>query len=325
MEESVPQRAWTDRRLADLLRGRILGGIHTGRLDTGDRLPSYRDVTEETGADLRAIARAYGVLEAEGLVEVRGRSGVFVATQERIGGRVLAETARWVAGVLGQARTRRIRVPDLPEFVRECTASARVRCAFVESTADQIESFCAELRDDYGFEALAVHADRFTPVATGAEILPRIPEEVRTAHIIATTAFHAAEMRLVAQQLGKPLVVVRLNRTFARELQRVAAEEEIAVVCVDPRFVERVRLVAGRVYADRIHGVLAYDPDAVARIDSSRPVLVSQAARAVLRDLKLPPSCPDEPMISPGSADELAELLIRFNLEAMRENGGGGG
>lgn len=324
MELNRTPGTWTDRQLTDLLRGRILGAIHTGRLDTGDRLPSYRAVAEETGADLRAIARAYGVLESEGLVEVRGRSGVFLAGQNRVGGRVLAETARWIAGVLGQARTRRIRVPDLSEFVRECTATARIRCAFVESTADQIESFCAELREDLGFESSAVHADRFIPLAIGKEILPRVPEEVRTAHLLATTAFHAAELRPIAQRLGKPLVVVRLNRTFTRELQRSAAEDELTVVCVDPRFVERIRLIAGRVYAARVRGVLAYDAEAVAGIDRSRPVLVSQAARAALQGVELPPSCLDEPMISAGSAEELAEFLVRFNLEATEEYGSGG-
>jgi DNA-binding transcriptional regulator YhcF (GntR family) len=321
MEDNGSHGEWTDARLAELLRGRILGGIHTGRLDAGDRLPSYREVADETAVDLRAVARAYRALEAEGLVEVRGRSGVFVAPQERIGGRVLAETARWLVSVLGNARTRRIRVPDLPEFVRECTTAHPVRCAFVESTADQIESFCAELRGDLGFEATAVHAGRFTPVAVGDTLLPRVPDEVREAHLIATTAFHAAELRPLAERLGKPLVVVRLNRTFARELQRRVAEEELAVVCVDPQFVDRVRLIAGSVYADRIHGVLAHDAEAVARIDRSRPMLVSQAARAALPDAELPPSCPDEPMISAASAEELAEHLVRFNLEAMREEG----
>ena len=324
MEKNGVPQPLTDARLAELLRARVLGGIHTGRLDEGDRLPSYREVADETGVDLRAVARAYRALEAEGLVEVRGRSGVFVAGQERIGGRVLAETARWLVGVLGQARTRRIGVPDLPEFVRECTAGARVRCAFVESTADQVETLCAELRTDFGFEALAVHAGRFTPIAVDDAVLPRVPEEIREADIVATTAFHAAELRPLAERLGKPLVVVRLSRAFARALQDAVAEEDLTVVCVDPRFVEQVRLIAGSAYAERVHGVVAYDAEAVARIDRARPLLVSGAARAALPGVELPPSCPDEPMISAESAAELAEILVRFNMEAMREPGGGG-
>ncbi|HEX8319128.1 GntR family transcriptional regulator [Longimicrobium sp.] len=79
-------------RLADLLRGRLLAGIHTGRLAAVDRLPSYREISDEPGMVLRAVARAYAFLEAEGLVEVRGRSGVFLAEQKRVGGRLLAET-----------------------------------------------------------------------------------------------------------------------------------------------------------------------------------------------------------------------------------------
>ncbi|HEV3052321.1 MAG TPA: GntR family transcriptional regulator, partial [Longimicrobium sp.] len=110
-------------RLVDLLRGRLLAAIHTGRVIAGSRLPSYREVSDETGMDLRAVARAYAVLEAEGLVEVRGRSGVFLAEQKRVGGRLMAETARWLVAVGREAWLRRLRVPELPDFMRECTAS----------------------------------------------------------------------------------------------------------------------------------------------------------------------------------------------------------
>ena len=62
---------FAEERLTNLVRDRVIAGIHTGRLNVGDRLPSYREISDETGADLRAVARAYGVLEAEALVEVR--------------------------------------------------------------------------------------------------------------------------------------------------------------------------------------------------------------------------------------------------------------
>lgn len=309
MRELREREQWSDVRLAEMIRGRIVGRIHTGRLDVGDRLPSYREVAEETGADLRAVARVYRRLEAEGLVEVRGRSGVYVAPQERIGGRVLAETARWMVGVLREAWTRRIALPGLPEFVRGCTAAATVRCAFVESTADQLQAFGGELRDDFGFAVSAVHADRLSGGAP--------PPELAAAHLVATTAFHAGEARDAAARLGKPLVVIRLNRMFTREIQRRLAAEELDVLYADEAFVERVRLIAGSVYAGRVRGVSARDPEAVARLDPSRPVLVSPAARALLPGAELPPSFPPEPMIGAEAAEELAELLLRFNLEAL--------
>ena len=306
-------------RLAELLRGRLLAAIHTGRLSAGDRLPSYREVSDETGMDLRAVARAYGLLEAEKLVEVRGRSGVFLAEQKRIGGRLLAETARWLVAVGREAWVRRLRVPELPDFVRECTASRVVRCAFVESTVDQVASIGTELREDFGFEVAPVHADRFAPLAAEeADARTRLPAELREADFIATTAFHAREMQAASAALEVPLVVIRLNAMFVREVQRTLAEQELVVVCADPLFAERLKMFVGDQHPERVRTVLASDRDKVASLDPSRPVLVSQAARSQLADLPLPRSFPDQPMISPESADELLELLIRLNLEETR-------
>lgn len=309
----------TEARLADLLRGRLLAAIHTGRVTAGTRLPSYREVADETGTDLRAVARAYAVLEAEGLVEVRGRSGVFLAEQTRIGGRLLAETARWLVAVGREAWMRRVRVPDLPDFVRECTASRVVRCAFVESTVDQVASIGTELREDFGFEVAPVHADRFAPVAVGHEDpRPRVPPELHEADFIATTAFHAREMETTAATLEVPLVVIRLNPMFMREVQRTLAQEEMVVVCADPLYAERLKMFVGDQYPERVRTVLATDREQVAKLDPSRPVLVTEAARSQLPDVPLPRSFPDQPMISPESADELLELLIRLNLEQTR-------
>lgn len=306
-------------RLADLLRGRLLAAIHTGRVKPGDRLPSYREVSDETGLDLRAVGRAYAVLEAEGLVEVRGRSGVFLAEQKRVGGRLLAETARWLVAVGREAWTRRVRVPDLPDFVRECTASRVVRCAFVESTVDQVASIGTELREDFGFEVAPVHADHVAPVAADrGDPRPRLAAELRDADFIATTAFHEKEMQTAAAALEVPLVVIRLNPMFMREVQRTLAEQEMVVVCADPLYAERLKMFVGDQHPERVRTVLATNRDEVARLDPSRPVLVTEAARQQLPDLPLPRSFPDQPMISPESADELLELLVRLNLEETR-------
>lgn len=306
--------ASTAESLEELIRGRIVAGIHVGRLSPGDRLPSYREVADEVGTDLRAVARAYAALEQKGLVEVRGRSGVFVAPQERVGGRVLAETAVWFVDVLREAWNRRIPAADLPAFARECTAARVVRCAFLESTVDQVESIGAELRDDFGFDVCSATADHFGTGADGTRM--DAVQKARGADFIATTAFHAAELREVADQLGLPLVVIRINPQFTREVQRTLSQGGLTVVCVDPLFAERVRLVAGDVNSDGLKTVLASDRAQVASLDLSQPVLVSEAARRQLDDLRLPRSFPDQPMISPESARELHALLVRFNLEA---------
>lgn len=307
MARSIDRNA--EERLINLLRDRVLAGIHTARLQAGTRLPSYREVADETGADLRGVARAYAVLETEGLVEVRGRSGVFVARQTRVGDHVLAETARWFASVVREGWTRRIRVGDLPAFAQACTGARTVRCAFVESTADQMESIGAELRDDFGFEVSLVHADGVNGT---------VPPEVAEADVLATTTYHAKEMADVAARLGIPLVVILLNPQFVREVERTLEAGGLAVVCVDPLFAARLRVIAGECHPERVRTVLASDRAEVAALALSQPVLVSEAARRQLPGVPLPRSFPDQPMISPQSAEELAELLVRINLAGGR-------
>src|SRR5688572_15482832 len=93
--------------LVQYLRDHLVGAVHAGQVHAGDRLPSIREVAKQFGKNTRTVKAAYEVLEHEHLVEVRGRSGVFVAPQEIPGGRVSAEMARWVTGVITEAWNRR--------------------------------------------------------------------------------------------------------------------------------------------------------------------------------------------------------------------------
>ncbi|MBW3629363.1 MAG: GntR family transcriptional regulator [Gemmatimonadetes bacterium] len=135
----------TERDLAELLRDRVVGGLHRGTLHGGDRLAGVRETARETGLDPRTVVRVYRELEAEGLVEVRGRSGVYVAPQERRAGEMLPETMRWMTGVIVESWRRMIRIPELPEFVRRCTSAERARCALVESVEDAARAYTLEL------------------------------------------------------------------------------------------------------------------------------------------------------------------------------------
>jgi hypothetical protein len=243
---------------------------------------------------------------------------VFVADQEHLGGGVLAETARWMIGVLRGARPRSICIPEFPDFAGRCIGSTEVRCACVESTEDQLSALCRKLSGDFCFHTSALLADQLGMAPGEEDAIDLLPQEIRDADLLVTSMFHAATLRTVAARLDKPLVVIRLNPEIIRRLQNALADGEVTVVHVDPRFPERLRLLAGA-HAERIRSVLARDRRALTRLDRSHPMLISPAARDLLRDADLPPSFLDGPLISSESADELIELLIRFNLEAVRE------
>lgn len=61
------------------IRGRIAELARSGELATGHRLPTVRALATELGLAANTVARAYRELEADGVVETRGRHGTVIA------------------------------------------------------------------------------------------------------------------------------------------------------------------------------------------------------------------------------------------------------
>jgi DNA-binding transcriptional regulator YhcF (GntR family) len=305
--------------LIELLRDRVIGGLHRGTLRGGDRLPGVRETARETGLNARTVARAFRELETEGLVEVRGRSGVYVAPQERRDGEMLPETTRWMAGVVVETWRRMIHIPELPDFVRRCTSAVQVRCALVESVEDAARAYSVELGSGLGFDVHPVSLDS-APTQASAEWLLG---EIEDADLVVTTSFYARAVRDAAERLGTPVVMLTTHPEFEAEIRRRLEAGRLTVVAVDPRYGERIRTIYGENRNDdRIYVILADDPGAVAELDPAEPVLLTRAAHERLGDVRLTLLFPHAPSFSPQSARELAEILIRLNREAGPEQGG---
>lgn len=295
--------------LKERLRQRVVSGLHTGRLRRGDRLPSLREVARELSVDHRAVARAYRELEEEGLVRIRGRSGIYVAGQERLGGELLEETWRWLAGMLTEAWTRRWTLPGLPEMVRRCTAARRLSAACVESNEDQLTALVDELREDFGLDTYPVWAD---PGGTRPDVLVA---QLGAADLVVATAYHAAESAAAAAQLGLPFVRAPLNPHLAETIERRLRSKPLTFVVADGRFEVRLREMYPA-HAERIRVVTADDAAAVAALDRAEPVILTRAARKRLggpRDVPL--LYPHSPSVSAECARDLFECVVRLNLE----------
>ena len=65
--------------IAEVMRRRVLGGVASGTLRRNDRLPSARELASEFDVDPRLVLSSYRVLAREGLVDIRRRSGIYVA------------------------------------------------------------------------------------------------------------------------------------------------------------------------------------------------------------------------------------------------------
>lgn len=304
--------------LVDGIRNRVVGEAHIGHLRPGDRLPGVRELARELSADHRAVAAAYRVLEDEGLVEVRGRRGVFLARQERVGGEMPTETAEWLAGVLAEARRRKVVFPDFPEFVRSSIARVPLRAVCVESVEDASVAVCVELKEEFGLDSVPAHPDSFPRArGRGRPDVSRLPAEVRDAHLLVSTGFHAHAVKDVAGALGKPFVLTTVNAEMARIVERrLQSGTPLTVIVVDPAFCDRLRHVYASVAApEMIRMVLATDRAAISRLDPTEPVLATRAARRALPDLDVPLLLPRFPSISHETTRELAVAIIRLNLQ----------
>ena len=60
------------------LRAQILERVGDGTLAPGDRMPTVRALADDLGFAPNTVARTYRELEADGVLEGRGRKGTFV-------------------------------------------------------------------------------------------------------------------------------------------------------------------------------------------------------------------------------------------------------
>lgn len=85
------------------VRAQISEQARSGALPVGYRLPTVRGLAETLGLAVNTVAKAYRALEADGVIETRGRNGTLIAAAGAAAERELASAAQGYA-----ARARRL-------------------------------------------------------------------------------------------------------------------------------------------------------------------------------------------------------------------------
>lgn len=75
------------------LHGAIVASVRDGRLAPGAKLPTVRGLAEDLGLAVNTVAKAYKALEADAVIEGRGRNGTFVAEHGDAAERALQSAA----------------------------------------------------------------------------------------------------------------------------------------------------------------------------------------------------------------------------------------
>ncbi|MEU5086916.1 GntR family transcriptional regulator [Streptomyces sp. NPDC021356] len=104
------------------VRAQISEQARSGVLPVGYRLPTVRGLAESLGLAANTVAKAYRALEADGVIETRGRNGTFVAAADSAAAREAASAA--------QAFAERARRLGLDESTALAAARDALRAAY---------------------------------------------------------------------------------------------------------------------------------------------------------------------------------------------------
>jgi|SRR6185437_5892765 len=88
------------------LMEQVRHAVETGVLQDGDQMPSIRSLAEELVISHNTVAKAYGELEHEGLLDLRHGSGAYISAPRAAKARTakLAEAQKQVASVVVSLR-----------------------------------------------------------------------------------------------------------------------------------------------------------------------------------------------------------------------------
>ena len=299
--------------LSETLRRRILSAISAGTLRHGDRLPSARELAAEFEADPRLVLGAYRTLAAEGIVDIRQRSGIYVMASPAVAGGPAIVAEGWLVDVLEQGISREIPAPRLGDWLTRCMNTRRLRAAVVAATADQLDGLGRELRGDY-----RLHTSLFYPEQlVGADGLA--PAELLAADVVITTAAPAATVRRALDGArDRLIVVVAVRPDLVGNEWQLLLREPVYVVLSDQRFVSILDALFAEVPgAENIRPIILGRDD-LSAIPADAPVYVTRSAREQLGSAPVPGRVvPPARILAAESAREILSMIVAANIRAM--------
>lgn len=299
--------------LARRLRQRVLAQQQLGLLKPGDQLPGARELAREFDTDPRVVLAAFRDLQRDSLVELRNRSGVYVAS-EKSSHSERSIDSEWMAAMLAEALRRGVPAPEFSSEITRALETLRLRVVVVDCNDDQLFSMREELKRDYGFDASAV---KLFDVGGG-----RLPLPLRNANLLVTTTPHADAVARIAKRAGCPSMSLSVNEELIAETRRLLDLGPVYFVVTDPVLAEKLRYeLAESGSTDHMH-LFVFGRDDVATIPEGAAVYVTPLARQRLQesgaiDINFSLRAPDaERTFSASSSMGLLQFITQANLAA---------
>lgn len=292
--------------IIDALRQRIRGGVQTGALRPGHRLPSTREIAADLCADPRVVAAAYRALEAEGLVDMRARSGIYLVSDSTAD--IVAQPATvWAVETLVAAAAHGLPLQRAAAKLRSLASTDGLKVVVAASMADQVDGLIRELREDFGIEAKGVLVDAVSRI-------DHWPRALERADLVITTPSHAERLRRFDRGARRPVLVAGVRQNVISDEWRLVLKGVCFVVVADPRFPAMVReFLRSAAGAERVT-IRVAGRDSLHDIAPDAPTYITEAARRIIGRTRLPGRLiPPARILDDDSARRIVEFIVRWN------------
>ncbi len=264
------------------------------------------------GVNPRLVTRAYEELATEGLLELRPRSGAYIATGRQLTrGLPAGITDSWIVRVLAETVRREASASKVAEWIRLATDTVRLRAFVIAPTTDQVEGLKRELRLFYGLEAFGATIDDL-----GVDFMPVELVQADLIISIDSTRKKAAE---VARAVGAAEICVTVRSDIVGPVWESFMRAPTYVVVSDARFGGVLAgYLSGKQGASGVH-VLVAGHDDTGVIPSDAVVYVTEGARIVLGEQPLNGMIlPQVQVISSKSSSVILQFIVAANMGAVR-------
>jgi DNA-binding GntR family transcriptional regulator len=296
--------------VAAMLRRRIQWGVHLGLVKPGDRLPSLRAAAAEFDVDQRSVLAAYRDLEREGMVEMRPRSGIYVASDPHAPAQ-LPQNSRWMSEMFLQGFSRGVPPVALGNTLSSAMSAASLTAACVECNADQILWMATQLRHEFGMST--------TWIEVGSLSAETIAERLRASNLIVTTSFHAADAYKLGEEFGLPVVVATIRRDDGTQQRAELGRGPVYFIGTDERYAQKLLDASDSARWMSNVRPLTLDRLKTGDIPDDAPVVVTQAVANILGD-NLPRGA--TVVDYPFSNESRTEIIAVMLNAALRANEG---
>ncbi|MEL7086275.1 MAG: GntR family transcriptional regulator [Cyanobacteria bacterium J06597_1] len=252
------------------LASQIGFAIASKQVAPGSRLPSTRQLAMQTGLHRNTITRVYSQLEADGLIEARAGSGMYV--RESGAATVPDSESAGDEGSLAEARGLvreaidglsqlgyslaqvRLLMVEAIDWRQQCGAQAIATVPQEQMGVGRLLEF--ELMQELGLSVQAI----------ALENLPPVLEENPSVTLL-TTRYFLQPVEAVAAEYGARVIAVDVNR-YEQEIEEIGQLDPnscVGLVSISPEVVQSAKVVLASRHGDNLL-MLSATPDDVVQL-----------------------------------------------------------